>query len=414
MERPTEKRKRSSSPEVRSKLVSISPTLKQHLSSDKQVQSSSKRLFSELPFEFSTPPRSPLPLTTSNLQLLDPTMSPAKSGTSKGKADTASTGSSDNHYAIALQILKANGHYSHEVIDPVKFPDVKAYVDSILRRKRKSVLAEDTVNFLMSEGFRTKLKSWNERTLIDHFWPEILHQSRESNIPRASLNPNDPAKIGEKRWRDDHLDWIGDEKFRNGSIPQLAWSETDLKVVYESLPKLKEPKPDHAYGFADAAFDQVEQGLNSRNLSVATLVNSALWHIFFISEWKSSRGDMAEAEIQALRSGSAVINAMQIFRDRADPLICHDHDYDLDISFSLTSNNDTSIVWANWPDTQPGKFHMGKYNTYYTSKGQDMIDLHHDIDNIMDWGCGTRLKTVKWLLGFMAQRDIELQQSAQA
>ena len=110
MERATEKRKRSSSPEVRFRLVSISPTLKRHSSSDNQLQSSSKRLLSELPIDILSPPHSPVPLTTRNLQLLDSTMSPPKDGSSTSAATTKATKVSSDGYGIAKEVLELNGY----------------------------------------------------------------------------------------------------------------------------------------------------------------------------------------------------------------------------------------------------------------------------------------------------------------
>ena len=413
MERATEKRKRSSSPEVRFRLVSISPTIKRHSSSDKQLQSSSKRLFSELPFVISSPPQSPLPLTTRNLQLLDPTMAPSKNETSESKDTTASTASKSKDPAFLLQVLKSNRQFKWERIDAAKFPAVKAYVDSIVNRRRNSVLSEEKRTYLLSERFRREATTVNETTFMQDFWSEMFDKYRNPSQRGTPMDPGEQAALSKVRWSSDGLGWRGDERFTTESIPQLAASKAELEKVYAQLPKMQCPQPDHAYGFDSEAFSAREQTLNVSNKEVTGLQPTCLWHIFFVAEWKQSDGDLAVAEIQALRGGSAVVNAMHNFRVRAGEPEHTAAMYNLDIAFSFTIDPHNGYIWVHWFDAMESNFHMGKYHKYDIESDEGLIKLHHDIDNIMDWGLDERLTAVKWLLGELDKRPKAAPKSTQ-
>lgn len=334
--------------------------------------------------------------------------SSASAGTTK-----ATTVSSDA-YAIAKEVLELNGFLTHERIDPIDFPDVKAYVDSIMKRKRTSVLADDIVESLESDGFRDNINSANEDLFIDLFWSQILHISREPNSLGTSLDPAEQAQISKRLWGNDHLTNSRNQDSLQSSVSDLPETSGELAKIFKKVPKIKRPRPDHAYGFDKTAFSNNERMVNMAMKDIACLVQKpAVWHVFFVSEWKSNNGSLGEAALQVSRSGSAVLNAMHRLREKAGSPMRQDHDYDLDVAFSLTTDPNIANLRSHWYDSETKKHHMAKFGSYVIGRGQDMTKLHRDIDNIMDWGCNTRLRTVKWLLGKIAEIENAAAQSGQ-
>ena len=292
----------------------------------------------------------------------------------------------------------------HQKIDSVDFPDVKAYVESIMKRKRTSVLSDDIVEKLESERFRDDINSANEDLFIDLFWSDILHREREPNSLGTLLDPTEQAEISKRKWENDHLTNSRNQEFVQSSVSELSGTPDELSKMFKKVPKLKNPKPDHAYGFDKTAFSNDERIANIAIRDITCLVQKpAVWHVFFVSEWKSNSGSLGEAALQVLRSGSAVVHAMHKLREKARPPMRQDYNYDLDVSFSLTTDPNVATLRSHWYVAKANKHHMANFDSYVIGRGQDMTNLHRDIDNIMDWGCSKRLQTVKWLLGRIAE-----------
>lgn len=76
-------------------------------------------------------------------------------------------------------------------------------------------------------------------------------------------------------------------------------------------------------------------------------------------------------------------------------------------TFSLAIDPDHANLFVHWAEeTSPQNtiWHMNRLEPYDFRLPNDYRRLHHDVDNILDWGVGERLQGIKQQLGQIGER----------
>lgn len=185
--------------------------------------------------------------------------------------------------------------------------------------------------------------------------------------------------------------------FDRGVLPLLDKPKND-RTLNELLAKwrIETPRPDIAYGLKKEAFTHDEQFINSS--CAASQISQHLYHTFFLVEAKSVKNSLIdEAENQCCRSGASMVNARRIFNAEAGEISSPGADL-TSIAFSLAltpSFGNLFVHWAEVLDDDKTIFHMSFIVSYPLRMRSGIVDMKHDIDNILDWGTLRRKNELK-------------------
>lgn len=291
---------------------------------------------------------------------------------------------------------------------------------------------------LMSDGRAYQIKSVindygtaNELTFLIKFWAAIIDLERQVPAPDIfqtnsekpmTDSPKEAARKWISRaWSKDHLRESYSTNFRPNSTPLI--SPTDDKVLddlLKSVPRVKNPVPDLAYGIKEDAFPPRDKKILD---ALGCEVSSELYHVFFLVEAKSMNNPLGEAENQCCRGGAAMTYNKRIFdaavtatAELPQQLTPASSDTassttslntypkaDMDsFTFSLAIDPDHANLFVHWAEEtapQTTIWHMNRLEPYDFRLPNDYRRLHHDVDNILDWGVGERLQRIKRQLG---------------
>lgn len=241
----------------------------------------------------------------------------------------------------------------------------------------------------------------------------------------------------ETAWKKDHLRCNWNADFTRGSVPPLINLDPVLKIHTEKAPRVKNPKPDLTYGLLQAAFSKNEQDINDEHgadLSVGIV------HPFFVVEAKIAERSPAEAENQYARGGAAMVRLKRKFNSLAegtykDKEAQHGEDGDhlagqmshnkeevpidhyrtdtKSFAFSLALIPQFATMLLHWAEeafSKEGKlltinWHAAHVAQYLLRDSAPWIELHRDIDNVLDWGTLTRKQELKELCNKIWERE---------
>lgn len=198
----------------------------------------------------------------------------------------------------------------------------------------------------------------------------------------------------------------------------------------EKTPRVKNPRPDLTYGLLEAAFSKLEQDTNDEHgagLSVGIV------HPFFIVEAKIGERPIDEAELQCARGGAAMLRLKRKFDKLAEGTYVDEedkkgqkitgnraetpiHHYRTDtksfvFSLALVPRSATMFVhWAEEAFSEDGtlvttNWHATHVADYFLREGAPWIELHRDIDNVLDWGTLTRKQELEELCRKILERE---------
>ena len=270
----------------------------------------------------------------------------------------------------------------------------------------------------------------NELTFLVSVWGEFLSVKHTRLVALiAHENEEEAIKWIETAWDKDHLkcNWSAD--FPRDAVPQLINLDPRLERFTDLAPRVKTPRPDLAYGLKRKDLSVEEQHVNDRceaNLS------RNMDHPFFIVEAKNVEGSLFEAENQCARGGAAMVRLKQKFDKLADGTctveeakkgkgkvgdhqanttspkdFMHIDHYRTDaksFAFSLAINPSEAILFVHWAEEALSKegalitvnWHATIIKHYFLRLDEaPWIELHHDIDNVLDWGVLTRRQELK-------------------
>ena len=202
----------------------------------------------------------------------------------------------------------------------------------------------------------------------------------------------------ERAYDDDRLLRVGPSTFVKGILP-----------VKCKVPAAKDSAPDFAFGTKPPLpKDQVNIGPQAMRLVMAS---GTVEHCFLVIENKNVDGAFGDAETQALRSGTALVNARrQLIDMAATPSesrlqeLGPDHD---SYVYSIAWQPGFAKLFVHWCEVEKDKtyWHMSNLNAYALDKADDMREFRRDIHSVLDWGLGAaRLKRNNEIVCAIASR----------
>ncbi len=308
------------------------------------------------------------------------------------------------------------------------YEHVLVHAKSIIRGERGSVMRPKSRKKLGE--IRQTYGSRGESTFLHNTWSQLIRPERHVQGATPEFGENWYVRS----WDLDNLDGNWDEEFRKGSVPALT-ARDDL-ILPE---RVSNPKPDITYGIKPAGFTPAQHAVNIR-YNGFTEVSPALFHSFFVVEWKNAGGSVEDAENQACRGGAAIVNGLdqlkavlaELEKKKIDaeqgpgtsssisnpphkraptPEVEQNDGLPLDtasqsdttlpsMAFSLALQASVATIHVHWSEQKKGVtiFHMHLVRTYAIRDDEAWEHLRHDIDNILDWGVLTHKTEIQKIL----------------
>ena len=243
----------------------------------------------------------------------------------------------------------------------------------------------------------------------------------------------------ETAWEKDHLKCNWGTDCVRGSVPPLVVLDNNLRIYTDHAPRVKNPKPDLAYGLKHTALSEQEQRVNH---DYGATLSPYMDHPFFIVEAKNAENGLYEAANQCARGGAAMVRLMRKFNMLAEGTfkdyesqqgknkdgndltnqtsqnkekIPIDH-YQTDaksFAFSLAIHPSDATMFVHWAEeafSKEGKlltinWHASHISHYWLQEEEPWIELHRDIDNILDWGVLARRQELEALCSQIYTRE---------
>ena len=212
----------------------------------------------------------PVALTRRNLKSLDDlnkTIMPPKTPDSKSKAGSHATSTTSND---SVNATRAKLDRNHIFIDGIEAQErEEVIIDKamdISRSSRESAMKSDTAKEL--RRLSNKYATAYELTWMVNVWGDFLkpHHTRLVELVKEGvlseqgdlLNENAAKEYIQKAWEKDNLWCNWGAPFTTGSVPPLVFPKSLEEDEAAGIPRVKNPKPDLAYGLEEKAFTNKE------------------------------------------------------------------------------------------------------------------------------------------------------------
>lgn len=287
---------------------------------------------------------------------------------------------------------------------PGKYPEAYDAARRIVNGRRHSAMEMNSqADFV---AIHKKVSFRNEATFAGRVWKKLLRDKREKEVcsKKGDDDLEDCWRL--EFWDKDHLDFNLRKSFIHGCVSLFRSSRPSAAAALGGLPKLKDPRPDIAYGLSSDAFTEEENAINDAHQAITGL-SPGILHTFFIVEFKGQGGTIDEAMTQACGAGAAMVNAFRQLNRNAGVKCSSRADVN-SFAFSLAlvpHMANLSVHWAEVKDredegpeserTETVTHHMNLLQTYSLTNELNVRDLRHDINNVLDWGVLTKKAEIK-------------------
>lgn len=328
---------------------------------------------------------------------------PDSRGTKRTASGTTKTTLSGKG-ARLRDFLKINNLFINNKKAEKGYPQILERAEAIVHRDRNSIMKADSEKKLWDTRETYGNGERNEDTFMKHFWGKLIRDEREVEDDDASdlIKPTWKALA----WEHCHLDDNWNREFRKGSIPEvdIAGDKVWAKLL-NTCERVKNPKPDIAYGLSQDAFTDAENRVNASYFKEASISPGILFPGLVV-EGKTA-GIMEIVECQCARGGSALVNAMRQFRQVSGVSISKPG-ADLDtfvFSIALVPTlANLSVHWAEITEDGRTRFHMNTVDSYALLKKGQFKELRHDINNVLDWITDDRKIFLKQIIEVITQK----------
>ena len=386
--------------------------------------------------------------------------SQSQRGTDQRSQQSQSTEEMANTVMQMRYLLKRNRHFiNHRFTeDPDGAERCKAFKEAgykIIDAKRVSDWSP--VKALEVREIIYTYQNESEATFLFFVWQALLNKSRHTyQRPYEEERSADMEHWMEQSWTKDHLRYKFNIDFAKDSVPPLIPANDYEKKLLSNTPRVANPKPDIAFAVYEDAFTPTERELFDQN--GCSLTGNGSYHEFACLDAKSINASIEEAENQCARSGSAMVFSRRKLNDLyakcPQPSITRPSNQPVMDQPSLTqpfsiqasplqqpsnqpsSNQPSSLappsdetkskirlntlvftlafatgqarLFANWDLDQDGstQWHMHVLRNYNYDNLSDLTQLHHDIDNIMEWGVAKRKERIKMQTAWIIQNKV--------
>lgn len=298
--------------------------------------------------------------------------------------------------AIVWSNLRRN-HILYDHLDGASVgAQVIAKAKGIIDKPRHSIMSEEEQTSVKDTIKRSKFKG--ETTCIIETLQVLLRTTQER------LSDHEAEKWVLSAWDKDGLAKAWQTQFNTSAIPQLDNQDDDWKTV----PRVKTPYPDVLYAYeGDYMAPALLEALDDFALFLAKEM-----HLPFLSlDGKGVLHGIEEAETQCARTGSALVSHLIQFLEFASAR-CAKAEKALETHATLSSATTSEppapppafaftiafcpskvhlfVHFAEIRMEKPTRYHMHDVGSYDFKKGEDIRLLRKHINNILDWGLGSR------------------------
>jgi len=310
-----------------------------------------------------------------------------------------------------------------------KYPRFKDMVHEILGGERHSEVKEGSKKRFKEK--RDYLKSANESTFLDNLIPMMIKEKREIRIEYHSTGDSGGQSSQELLDLEDNPSkWVVEEFWDSGCIREanvnfrnnfLPLDEELIAMMDKDKDRervMTNPRPDYAFGLNCTGSKPPKDTKFSAETQWIREIVPYMYDCMLVIEGKSDRGEAAEAENQACRSGAALVNAARMMRERIGEVDVEGCD-DRTFLFSGTLCPDHMELWVHWAevtykdavrkvekatpqgvemvDEQYRKKHVDFHMNLLQSESlrtKNFLDMYRPfLHCILDWGCITRFNT---------------------
>ena len=357
-------------------------------------------------------------------------------------------------------LLQRNRHFINDRFtdNPDGADRCKAFKEAglnIINAKRVSDWSPEKA--LEVQGIIYTYQNEPEATFLFFVWHALLNESRHTyKRPYEEERSAAMERWMEQSWTKDHLRYKFNIDFARDSLPPLVPANDYEKKLLSNTPRVANPKPDIAFAVYMDAFNPTERELFDQN--GCSLTGNGSYHEFASIDAKSINASIEEAENQCARSGSAMVFSRRklnaLYAQCFQPSITQPSKQISSNQPSLTqsssiqapilqqtltqpsSNQPSSLpppstetkskikldtlvftlafatsqarLFVNWDLDQGSstQWHMHLLRNYDYDKLSDLTLLHHDIDNIMDWGVTKRKGRIQEQTAWIIQHKV--------
>ena len=277
----------------------------------------------------------------------------------------------------------------------------------------------------------------SELTFLVHVWNIFLSVKDKRLVKTTAAgdleNEKEAIQWIETAWDKDQLKCNWGTEFVRGSVPPLVVTDPYMIIYTDHAPRVKNSKPDLAYGLKHKDLSDQEQRINK---DFGADLSPYMDHPFFIVEAKIAENGLCEAENQCARGGAAMVRLKRKFDKLAEGAF---NDYEsqqkknkdgIDLAsekipighyqtdtksfaFSLAIHSTDATMFVHWAEdvfSKEGKWltinwHSSYIARYWLGEEEAWIELHRDIDNILDWGVLARRQELKELCSQIFTRE---------
>ena len=338
---------------------------------------------------------------------------------SEGTSESASTHSARIMVGTAFQVrntLRRNMLFYDENEARAPGAALIAKARGILNQKRGSDWSEEKRLQVMQgiEDYRQELEATFVVNLMKHLHGDTRKVPQDKTLSDADLEQE--YNWIEAAWKKDHLRLRYNVDFLTDCLPQIRTGDAYHDKLIEEVPRVENPKPDVAIGIYETAFSLLQREiLNNQHCNLA---GPQLYGVFFAVEAKCMNASIEEAENQCLRSGCAMVSTSRGLNSAASragkatasvpssssaplptpstpslSIIYPKADMD-SFAFTLAVGSQYANMFVNWAlemdSDNSVQWHMHWLQGYSFRKPDDLNHLHHDMNNVLDWGLRVR------------------------
>ena len=278
----------------------------------------------------------------------------------------------------------------------------------ILDRKRLSVWSKDKQE-QVKEGIKDYAMEL-EATFVVNLMNHLLGTTR-TIVPGQELKEDDLRREQEvivRAWRKDHLRIRYNVDFLSACIPKIRTGDKYHDQLIDEIPRVENPRPDVAFGIYEDAFSPRQQEILNNNKN--DLAGPRCYGIFLVIEAKCMNYSIEEAENQCIRSGCAMVSTRRLLNQAATlphkgtpasgsaAAIKYPRPDMESFAFTIAVGSSHAHMFVSWALEKDSKdsveWHMHFLRDYSFRRPEDLNQLHHDMNNIQDWGLGIQKDTL--------------------
>ena len=199
-------------------------------------------------------------------------------------------------------------------------------------------------------------------------------------------------------------------------------------------PGMTAPKPDYTYGIRENQYPATHSQKFGTHTRALMGVAPEMVHPYFIIEGKTTKGDLADAENQAIRGGATLVRARRLLNAKAGAGDVAGPDRNSFV-YSMTMDTNIARIWLNWCEILPKQkleecvnddghprdegelyetYHMNPLYTALLDDEEMLKELRRKLNNIIDWGCIQRMNEIREVMNNIYRMEQAAEQGTSA